>query len=492
MANLTSEQTRLTLGARGLGLTDVVAQALGAVGPVFGALTFLPLIAGGGGAGAGGAVPLSILFSAAAVFGVAWTLSRFARRLDTTGSVYDYISRSFGDRAGTAFGSLSYFATILGIATTPLIFGGYLEDFLASRFGLTAPWWLISLGFVVVVAVVLALGVSISTRAQLALTLLSMLTVIAFSVSVIVRGLAGGAVPAQAPFDVGSSTGGWLGVCWGLLYGLFIFSGFESAANLAEETPNPKRSVPRAMLITVGLVTTFHLLVAYATVVGFGLDGGEVARYPVPLLALAAPGSFGAAWLVDLLTVMVLLDIFALTVAICVGGSRGLFALARDGRLPAAFTKVSRTRNIPVLGVTVPVVWMAVVVIAVHVTGGLLSRAQEGSDQLAPEYMPVFSWLGGLQGLVTAITWGTVCLGALGWLRRRDSRRGYLVGAAGLGVLAGCGVLFASLYHAPASVYVALALVIAFLIFSVAQSTIQRRRGRFTVSAARLVDSEED
>ena len=209
------------LGDRKLGMIDVVAQALGSVGPVFGALTFLPLIAGvAGGNGAGGAIPLAVLLAAVAVFGVAWTMSRFARRVQTTGSLYDYIACSFGDRVGTAFGSLYFVGMIAGLATTPLIFGGYLSDFLASRLGTNVDWWVISLVFIALLAVVLALGVSISTRAQLLLTLLSMVAVIAFSVYVIGRGLGDGIdgtpVSASAPFDVSTSPSGWLasaGVC---------------------------------------------------------------------------------------------------------------------------------------------------------------------------------------------------------------------------------------------------------------------------------------
>jgi len=480
--------TPAALGTRRLGLGQVVAQSLGTNSPVFNAVTFLPLIAGGAGshAGAGGAIPLSVLLSAVAAFGVAWTLSRFSRQVDATGSCYLYISRSFGDRAGTAFGSLNYFSIVLG-PLTPLIFGGYVEDFLGSRFGLHVPWWLLSLALVAVVGVVLMLGVSISTRAQLVWSLVSMLAIVAFSAFVIVRGLGAGTVPAHAPFDVASANGGWLGVVWGMLYGLFIFTGFESAQNLSEETPNPRRSIPRAMLIVVGLTSVYYLIVAYATVIGFGSDGGAIARDAAPLLTLAAPGSFGASWLADLLTVMLLFDIFSLTVATCVYGSRGLFALARDGRLPAAFTRVSRKRKIPMLGTAVPVVWMAVLVIATHVTAPLLSPAQEGT----PEFMPVFSWIGGAQSLITVIIWGILCLGAFGWLRRRDSRPAVLVAAAGVAVLGTGGALFASLDHAEASVYVALALVVAYLIFSFLQTTIQRRRGQFALSTARLASSEE-
>jgi hypothetical protein len=125
-----------------------------------------------------------------------------------------------------------------------------------------------------------------------------------------------------------------------------------------------------------------------------------------------------------------------------------------------------------------------VLVVGVHVTGPLV--AGEGT----PEYMPVFAWIGSTQGLITAIVWGTLCLGAFGWLRSRDSRPAVLLTAAGLGVLAASGALFSSLYQAETSMYVALALVIAFLVFSFVQSTVQRRRGQF--APAGFISGKED
>ena len=73
-------------------------------------------------------------------------------------------------------------------------------------------------------------------------------------------------------FSPSSSDLGWSGIMFGVLYGVLIFVGFETAANLAEETADPKRAIPRAVLLSVAVVSVFYLIAAYAQVAGFGFD----------------------------------------------------------------------------------------------------------------------------------------------------------------------------------------------------------------------------
>jgi hypothetical protein len=50
---------------------------------------------------------------------------------------------------------------------------------------------------------------------------------------------------------------------------VLLFVGFETAANLAEETPNPRREIPIAVLTTAGIATVFYVLATYVEVAGF-------------------------------------------------------------------------------------------------------------------------------------------------------------------------------------------------------------------------------
>ena len=59
---------------------------------------------------------------------------------------------------------------------------------------------------------------------------------------------------------------------FGVLYGVLIFVGFETAANLAEETAEPKRSIPRRSCCRSSWLRVFYVIAAYVEVAGFGFD----------------------------------------------------------------------------------------------------------------------------------------------------------------------------------------------------------------------------
>ena len=57
-----------------------------------------------------------------------------------------------------------------------------------------------------------------------------------------------------------------------MLYGVLLFVGFETAANLAEETPHPRRHIPIAVMATAGIATVMYVVAAYVEVAGFHYD----------------------------------------------------------------------------------------------------------------------------------------------------------------------------------------------------------------------------
>jgi amino acid transporter len=212
------------LGAKVLSFPDVIAQSVGFMGPVFTSAFVIPLVVGVASVtdkGGGIASPLSVLI-----------VSSYAKEVRTAGSLYEYVTRGLGERVGTAAGWLYYAGVTVLTAALLLILGGYLQSTIASQFNVNPlPGWTWSLIFLAVVAAILYFGVRISTRVQLVLALIPIIVVTVFFVSVIVKL---GSANSFKPFRPSSSADGWPGILFGVLYGILLFTGFESSANLAE------------------------------------------------------------------------------------------------------------------------------------------------------------------------------------------------------------------------------------------------------------------
>ncbi|MFM8943832.1 MAG: APC family permease [Actinomycetota bacterium] len=426
------------LGAKRLSLVDVVAQSVGFMGPVFSAAFLIPLIAGlnATGNGAGLATPFAVILAAIGTFAMGWIVAEYAKRIHAAGSLYDYVTNGLGARSGAIAGWLYYGATTVLSSAIAVLIGGLIADTLAAEFGFTGiPYWVWNLAFVGLVAYVLWAGVQISTRVQLALSLVSAGVVLLFFVDVILH------APTQdlSVFTPAAADQGWGGILFGVLYGVLIFVGFETAANLAEETAEPKRSIPRAILTSVVIVSGFYLIAAYAQVAGFGFDLntllGEAAA--APLFALGSPaevGGYGSSTILRLLELVVVLDIAAVGVGAATASSRGIFALARDRRIPAFFAKVSPTHGGPTGAIAFVSGWSLFVVLWEYVGPGVAPL--DG-------YFPMFAWLSTFGGFSLTAVYFLLCFGAVRGLKDLG---GKAMLAAAVGMIVSGGAVFGGVY----------------------------------------------
>lgn len=399
-------------GGQKLSLLDAVAQSIGFVGPVFSMAFLVPLLVGiisASGQGAGNAAPLAVALASVGVLGLGWIIAEYARRISAAGSLYDYISDGLGHRVGGSFGVL-YYAGILALGSGLLVLiGGTIHDTLMMHLDTSIlPEGVWDLVVLAVLAAILYFGVAVSTRAQLVLALLSIITVFLFAVWVIIQVGADNDVATALTPDPAEGFG-WTGVLFGVLYGVLLFTGFETSANLGEETEHPSRDIPRAVLISILLVAGFYFVVTYAQVAGFGFNTANLGdNAGAPLFALASPegAGFGTTTVQVLLEVVVILDMIAVLIGCAVAGSRGIFALARDGRLPSTLATVS-PRSTP-LNATILVlaVYVAVMLVTLFVPGFVALPE-------TPHYFAVFAWMAALGGFSLAIIYFVMSIGAL-------------------------------------------------------------------------------
>ena len=432
------------LGSKKLSLADVVAQSVGFVGPVFSAAFIIPLVIGVNAAarGAGTSAALAVVLAGVGVFALGWIVAEYARRIHAAGSLYDYVSNGLGSTVGATAGWLYYGGTIVLTVGLGALIGGYVHDILLPAFntGGLLPIWVWDAVAALLLFAVLYLGVQISTRFQLTLALISVAVVLIFFVSVIVK--LGGDNDVAKAFDPAPAEG-FSGILFGVLYGVLMFVGFETAANLAEETAEPKRSIPRAVLGAVVAVSVFYVIATYAEVAGFGFSMKVLTSPDVsgaPLFALGAPGGqFGSNTIERLLVVVVLLDILAVYVGAAVASTRGTFAMARDRRLPAPLASVSKRFETPAGSIVLLIAIQALVIVAAESNDTLLSL------QGLPHYFSIFIFGATYGGFSLLVVYLAMSIGALRGLADVQ-RLGALRLAAIVGILITGGAIFFSFY----------------------------------------------
>ncbi|WP_424190543.1 APC family permease [Actinokineospora sp. G85] len=217
------------------------------------------------------------------------------------------------------------------------------------------------------VAVVLALtavnyfGIQKSlwlTKVIVAVTLL----VLALAV---LAALTGGAASADnlTPFP-GGDLGGVLQSA-GLLF--FAFAGFARVATLGEEVRDPRRTIPRAIPIALGITLVVYAVVAVAALAALGPD--RLAAAADPLAAAAAAGSWD--WLVPVVRVGAVVAALGSLLALVLGVSRTTLAMARDGHLPRALSAVHPRFQVPHRAEVAVGVAVAVLVSVVDLRGAI-------------------------------------------------------------------------------------------------------------------------
>ena len=371
-----------TLGKKNLTTMHAVAQAL-AIGPMFS----VALILGGVSRpdiGAGWNATLAVLFAGLGVLAIAYTISLYARKYAGAGAVYEYLTHGAHPWVGVFFAGFFFVgALFLGGGGIYLGLSVLIDGFWTTHISDSGPaWWvwgMIALGIVLVLNY---FGVRLAIRAMLTFAIVSFIPMLILAVVIIGKGGKDGNTLSM--FDPSKTslfgiTGG--GVLGGILLGILLFVGFEAAASIGEESEDPHRSIPRALIGTVAVAAAFFVLMSYAFSVGYGekaVSEGAWAFSPGPVSEMAT--LYVGSWFATLLELVVILDAMALALAICVMIGRGFFALGRDGLLPSFFAKTSR-HDTPWVGnlmVAVGGIGLTLLVFADGLRGAVRLRRREG------------------------------------------------------------------------------------------------------------------
>ncbi|GAY16739.1 amino acid permease [Mycobacterium sp. shizuoka-1] len=307
---------------------------------------------------------------------VALLLGALAARIPVTGYAYQWVSRLANPILGWITGWISFtFLAIVAVAVDYTV-AATVVPALFDFTGTALTSFLITAGVLVLQGLLVGLSTKWTERVNnfavtAELVCMIALVVLLFVVGVIAHKLSmgnlfsRGDIPAEGYWSFGTATsvGPWT---LGFLLGAFTIVGFESAANLAEETKRPEIVVPRAMwqaVLASGVLGFLFLLVVTAAV----NDPTALAESGTPIADVIQDilGSFvGTA-----LLVLVAIAIFACGLVIVMSGVRLVWAMSRDQRFPGwqALHKVSPRFKTP-LNATIAMTSISAVILALFST----------------------------------------------------------------------------------------------------------------------------
>jgi amino acid transporter len=320
-----------------LGLPGVVASTLANIAPAMSFYFGFSLIA----YTAGVASPLTIIAAAIAVIFVANTLAEFSKMTPSTGSWVSFIGKGLGPFAATVTAVTYMLGLMPGSASLMGIQGGWLSILLQQYCHVHVPWQLLSVLLAAIVFILVARGVSLSTKAAGALFAFETAILILVSVWVMVVDRSH---LTLAPFEPSHLASGWKGLGLGFPLAIYMFIGWENSAALAEETHQPRKNVPKAIFGSIAFMVIFYLFLAYATVVGANYNVNTLANASVPFITVAQPILGGA---VVIAYIAGFTSIMSSVIAAVNGQARVLFSAGREGMLPSFLGRVAPKHRTP-------------------------------------------------------------------------------------------------------------------------------------------------
>lgn len=363
-----------------LGTARIVFLVVAAASPLIVVAGAVPVMLGyGNGAG----VPLTYIVVAAVllVFSVGYTA--MSRHVAEPGAFYAYVTAGLGRRAGRGAAGLALLTYSAVQAAVYGLSGAVLNGIVMHYVGVELPWWIYSLGLLLIVAALGYRSIDFGTKILAVLITLELAILTAVTFAILSRGGAAG-------FDAVSFTpdaffSGAPGIA--VVFAVASFIGFEATTIYREEARNPIRTIPRATYLGVIVIGVCYALASWAIVLAFGSSMvREAAQNDVSGLTFAAAHDYAGPTIASLMELLLVVSLFTALLAFHNAVARYLYSMGQRGDAISWLGRVHPRHGSPSAGSAVQTVSAAVIIVLF---------ALAGSDPV----LNVFTWLSGLATL---------------------------------------------------------------------------------------------
>ena len=234
------------LKAGRLGPADVTASTVANIGPGIDFYFAFGVIA----VTAGVAAPLTIIAAGVAVFFLAFVVAEFTKLEPSAGSFITDVETSLGPRAGVVTALLIAIGFTVAIAGVFTMAGGMVSLTLEHYTSWHPSWLPIALVMTAGAIWLTLRGASLSTTVVGIAVVIQLLIMVAVCVVVLIdqrHHL------SAAPFSWSHLNNGLAGLSAGFPLALYMLIGWENAPALAEETRDPRRTIPRALYVALAI-----------------------------------------------------------------------------------------------------------------------------------------------------------------------------------------------------------------------------------------------
>jgi len=308
---------------RSLGFWEVTLMS---VGIILGAGVYVLIGEASGLSGNG--LWISFILAAVVASFTGLSYAELSSRFPEAGAEYIYIENSFGKNFAWIVGWLIIAGSIIGAAAVAMGFANYFSALFNT------PIAIIAFAVLIICGIILIIGV----KETAAFTILFTLIEAAGLFIIIAIGL-----PYFGSVDYFELAEGMKGVIEAGVLIFFGYIGFESITRLANETKDPERNIPRAIIFSIIITTIIYILVGISAVSVVGWQ--QLSQSEAPL-AIVAQQIFGENSFV-ILSGIALFSTFNTALVMLLSGSRIIYGIAEKKALPKIFLSVSKKRLTP-------------------------------------------------------------------------------------------------------------------------------------------------
>ena len=314
---------------RELGLLEVT---LSGVGIILGAGVYVLI---GQAAGlTGNAIWLAFIFSAIIALLTGLSYAELSSMFPKSGAEYDYVANAFNSRLAFVIGWLVFLSGVLAAATVALGFAGYFSALTSF------PLLISAIVLLIVLTALLAYGVKETARVAVISTVIE----VSGLVVIIAIGL-----PHLGSVNYWEMPQGYSGLFAASALIFFAYQGFESMAKFSEETKKPETTVPKALILAIGISVILYVLVALSVVSVLGWQQLAVSNAPFADIVSSTLGP-------DAAVIIAIVALFATANTALMSmyaSSRILYGMAGSSSFTARLAWIHPARRTPLIAIII-------------------------------------------------------------------------------------------------------------------------------------------